>query len=294
MDKNEKKGFVYIGMSYLLWGFLPLYWKLISSLDSIMIFSYRIIMSLIFVLTILRIKGRIKEFINVMKNKKNIIQLIGASILISLNWYLFIYAVTSGNILQSSMGYYMTPLVMIVIGLVFLKEKVSKYETMAIIPAFVGILIMLFKYGEFPYIALGLALTFSFYGLIKKTTKINYMLSLAWETFIVSPLVIIIIFSGEVSGLGISSLSSLQEIILVLLSGVMTAVPLMFYGKGAPYLSMTSLGFMQFTAPTIQFILAITVGKEVLSTDSLVSFIGIWIGLIIFSTGKIMGLKNNR
>lgn len=287
----EKKGFIYIGLSYLMWGFLPLYWKMIVGLSPIMIFSYRIVTSLILVISILFFRGQIKEFFSVISDKAILKRLTAASLLIGLNWYLFIYAVTTGNILQSSMGYYMTPLVMILIALLILRERLAIYEKLAIAFAALGIAIMIFKFGQIPYIALGLAITFSFYGLVKKTSKVNYMISLGWETAIIMPIILFIVAKGEIAGQGILSLDSSFQLILVILSGVMTAVPLMFYGKGAPMLTMTSLGFMQFTAPTIQFVLAITVGGEKLGINNLISFGGIWIGLIIFSVGKILSIK---
>jgi chloramphenicol-sensitive protein RarD len=287
----EKKGFIYIGLTYVLWGFLPLYWKMIVGLKPMMIFSYRIVMSLVLVMAILFYRKQVREFFGLLKDFNTMKRLVTSSLLISINWYLFIYAVTTGNILQSSMGYYMTPLVMILIGIFILREKMARYEKMAVIFAAIGIGIMIFKYGEIPYIALGLALSFAFYGLVKKTSKVNYMLSLGWETGIVLPIVLFIIFKGEVAGDGLLAMKSQSQVLLIAFSGVMTAVPLMLYGKGAPMLSMTSLGFMQFIAPTIQFFLAITVGGETLGVNDLISFGGIWIGLVVFSVGKMINIR---
>ena len=220
-----------------------------------------------------------------------LIAIIVAGYVITVNWGTFIWAVSNGHVLQSSLGYYINPLVSIVLALIFLKERFNKFEWLAIIFALIGVLYMTIKIGEFPFISLLLAFSFGIYGLLKKIVHIDAISSITIECIVTAPAgLIYVIYLWQQQhitfGLNISSF-------WLLFSGAITAIPLILFSAGAKRIPLSLTGFIQYVGPTIMFILGIFVFKEPFNTDQLITFIFIWIGIVLYSISQYVQIKKN-
>lgn len=293
MDKkNYLKGLGYGGSAFIIWGLLPLYWKLVSDINPYQIFAHRVVWSLIFVSMIMLMQGELKTFTNLIKDKKNWLLILAPTLFISVNWLTYIWGVNNGYVIETSLGYYMNPLVLTLLGSIFYKEKLDKLQLIGIILATVGVLVKIFYYGKVPILALVLAISFAIYGLLKKQSKFSSILGLGFETLLVGiPAGLFMIFT-EMSGQGISGNLPLNFWFLIAMSGVVTAVPLLLYAEGTKILPLKIVGFLQYIAPTIGLFLGIFVFKEPFTLSELVPFIIIWMGLICFVYSQIKILKS--
>jgi chloramphenicol-sensitive protein RarD len=291
MKKNEvQMGAFHAGFSYLLWGLLPIYWKFLEKVNAKEIFASRIIWSFVFMIVILLITKKwgllLQTFKGFAQNKKQMYALIIASLLISLNWFTYIWAVNSGHMVEASLGYYINPLVSILLGMIVLKEKLSAYQYVSFVLAAVGVLIISFSYGQFPWIAVVLALSFGLYGLAKKLINVDSAVGLTLETLAVTPIAAIymcfLFFNGSNSFLS----SGTGTDLLLIGAGAATAIPLLYFAKGAQKIPMSLLGFLQYIAPTLTLILGIFVYHEHFSKLQFLSFMFIWLALIIYSLSK--------
>lgn len=293
---DERKGIVYAASAYLLWGFFPLYWKSISQVSSGEILASRIFWSFITTLLVVMVIGKRKELLadikGLTRDKRQLLSLFLASLLISANWFLYIWAVNTDRIIETSLGYYINPLVSVLIGIVFLKERLAKTQVVAFFIALIGVLIMTFAYGRFPWVAFSLALSFAFYGLIKKTVKLEALRGLTIETFFIVPLAVtyyIFIFAnGDAHFLQTDRLTDL----LLLLSGAATAIPLLLFAKGAQKIPLYMIGFLQYIAPTLMLLLAVFVYGEHFGKVDFISFSLIWLSLLLFSYSTFRGNRN--
>lgn len=284
-------GFIYGIAAYVLWGVLPLYWKLLDEISATEILAHRILWSFVFMWAILSFNGQLKGCIQALKDRSNIVRILCATILITINWGLYIWAVTSGHILESSMGYYMNPLIVVVLGVVILKEKLNIWQIVSLIMAAVGVCIITISYGQIPWVSLMLALTFALYGLMKKTIQVGSAIGLGLETAFLMPLVLSYIIIRQASGIGaLGSISTATTFILVG-SGVVTALPLLWFAKGAKRIPLSSIGFLQYISPTISLLLGVFVYKERFTQTHMLSFGFIWCGLIIYSISQVNQMR---
>ncbi|MCG7797845.1 EamA family transporter RarD [Staphylococcus epidermidis] len=296
MSSEYKKGIFLALGAYILWGILPIYWRLIDEIGAFEILAFRIIFSVIFMIFVLIIgKNQRNAFFRdvnqLVSHPVQLIAIIVAGYVITVNWGTFIWAVSNGHVLQSSLGYYINPLVSIVLALIFLKERFNKFEWLAIIFALVGVLYMTIKIGEFPFISLLLAFSFGIYGLLKKIVHIDAISNITIECIVTAPAgLIYVIYLWQQQhitfGLNISSF-------WLLFSGAITAIPLILFSAGAKRIPLSLTGFIQYVGPTIMFILGIFVFKEPFNTDQLITFIFIWIGIVLYSISQYVQIKKN-
>lgn len=287
-----KKGYGYSIQAYIAWGILPIYWKLIDTVPASEILAHRILWSFVFLFIVLRSKSdfNLKSILN---NKKLRNSLIVSSIMIGINWGLYIYAVNNDRIIEASMGYYINPLVSIFLAMVFLKERLDKLKIIALIFAVLGVLYTTIHYGKFPWIAMYLAFSFGFYGLLKKTTKLDSLRSLTVETLFLAPFSLLFIVFKGFKGTGQISTGSIKIDILLIVAGIVTTMPLLWFSKGAKRIPLTSVGFLQYIAPSLMLILGIFVYKEKFTKEHFVSFGLIWIALILYSISLIRSIRKN-
>lgn len=298
MMADEKKGILYTMLTYTIWGFLPIYWKLLDHVSSDEILASRIVWSLILTVAfIFLLQGRkllLNDLKNLWKSKKRFFTLMLASYLITLNWFLYIYAVTNDRIVETSMGYYINPLVSMLLGVIFLKEKLAPAVKFAFVLAATGVTILTISYGTLPWLAFGMAFSFAFYGLIKKTIKLHALRGLALETLFVMPAAIayyIYLFRiGEASFLHSGSTTD----ILLVVSGAATALPLFLFATGAPLIPLYMVGFLQYIAPTLMLLLGVLVYGEEFNRINLISFSFVWVALAIFTASKMMEARSVR
>lgn len=286
MEQNEEKlGIIYTASSYLLWGFLPIYWKLVQEVPASEILAHRIIWSFLFMVAIILFSKKWRLFMKecklIIKDKRKLIGISLASVMISLNWLTYIWAVNSDHVIQASLGYYINPLVSILLGIIVLKETLTKPQLTSFVLAGVAVIYLTISYGVFPWIALTLAFSFGFYGLLKKTVDIGAMFGLAIETMIVTPLALIYVPLFTENTFVQNDLLSSTNLLLIG-AGVATAIPLLLFASGAKVIPLSMVGFLQYIAPTIMLILGVFLYHETFSTAHFIAFSLIWIALIIY------------
>jgi chloramphenicol-sensitive protein RarD len=288
MDKTFGKGIIFASLSFIMWGIFPLYWKFLIAVDSLHILAFRILLSLVLVGVIL-LANKNTAWLAVFKEPKKAAVLIPTALLICCNWGLYIWAVNRGHTIEASLGYYINPLVSILLGLIFFRERLRPLQWVAAAIALSGVLIVTVASGSLPWVSLCLALSFGIYGLLKKKLELSALESLGAETLASAPIGVFLLFFGfgapAFSGFqGLGYLSNLppQTLTLLALCGLVTVLPLYFFAHGAKLLPLSTLGFTQFINPTFQFALGLFVFKEAFPVHHFVAFIFIWTAVIVY------------
>ncbi|EGF86432.1 EamA family transporter RarD [Gemella haemolysans] len=295
---NTQKSLVAILICYFSWGLFPIYFKLLKSIGAYEVLAMRILCSFIFMILVVGIaknkKTIFEEIKKIWDNKKSFLLLVLASFLITGNWLTYIIAVNTNHVLEASFGYYLNPIVTIILAVVFLKEKLTRTQTIACL--FVGgsLLYLFISLGSLPWISIMLALTFGLYSLCKKKIILSPKASLLIETAIVSP--IAIIYMGYLASNNSVTFHTFgtDTLIYLLLSGVITAVPLMLFAKGATDIPLYMLGILQYLPPTMQFFIGIFVYGEELSVQKLISFSIIWVAVAVFCYSAVVSMKKQN
>ncbi|MBW7652068.1 EamA family transporter RarD [Anoxybacillus sp. ST4] len=283
--ENKKLGTIYALLAYVLWGILPLYWKLLEHIEAKEILSYRIVASFFFMIALLIVQKSWSTFLHtcrlLWREKKRAIALIVASLLISVNWFIYIWAVNHNHMIEASLGYYMNPLLNVLLGVVVLKERLYKWQAVSFILAAVGVLLMTIEYGKIPWVALSLACSFALYSLVKKVISIDATIGLTVETMLVTPFALIFIIHSF-GQLHVASFSFATMLLLVG-AGPATALPLLYFAKGAQHISLTLLGFLQYISPTLSLLLGVFLFHEPFTNAHVYAFSCIWTALLLFS-----------
>ncbi|MFC4620515.1 EamA family transporter RarD [Camelliibacillus cellulosilyticus] len=293
MEKNNDQmlGALAAVFAYLLWGVLPIYWKLIDGVSAEAILANRIIWSFVFMIFIIFVTRNYSALIadvrELIHAPSRLVIIISASVIITINWYTFIWAVNHGHVVESSLGYYINPLVSVLLGILFLKEKLSMWQMVSFGLAVIGVLIMTIHAGTFPWISLVLALSFGVYGLLKKIVHLKAMTGLAIETLIMTPIALLYLFLF--TNYSSSGYTTPGLILLIIGSGIVTAIPLLLFAAGANRISLTMVGFFQYIAPTLMLILGTLLYHEPFNHEDLIAFILIWASLILFTLSKTKG-----
>ncbi|WP_028784231.1 EamA family transporter RarD [Thalassobacillus devorans] len=292
---NENKlGMIYTGGAYVLWGFLPIYWKLVQEVSPLAILGHRIVWSFVFMTGVVLISRKWSAFKaelrRTLKNRKSSIGITFASIAISINWLTYIWAVNTDHVVEASLGYYINPLVSILLGMIFFKETFTRPQWIAFILAATGVAYMTINFGSVPWLALLLAFSFGVYGLLKKTVDLNAMFGLTIETLIMTPIAAIYLVTlsngswGDIEWLSMTSL-------LLFGAGVATAIPLLLFAGGAKRIPLSMVGFLQYIAPTIMLVIGVFLYNEPFTKVHLISFLFIWSGLLIYTYSRAKRLR---
>jgi chloramphenicol-sensitive protein RarD len=276
-------GIIYGILAYLSWGLLPLYWKLFATMSAWEILAHRIVWSFVFVAILVTVARRWKKLLGVVSDGKGKLAVVLCSIFISANWFLFIWAVNDGHVLETSMGYYMNPLISVLLAVIFLKERLGVGQWISLLLAGIGMLIMAIQYGHVPWIAISLAVSFALYGLAKKKANLDVLLGITWETVLIFPVSLIYLWVIQAQGTSTFFALSGFSIAILLLSGVATFLPLFWFAKAAKLLPLSMVGFIQYLAPTTSLLLAIFIFNEPFTQVQVISFSFIWVALIIYS-----------
>ena len=290
-ELNEKAvGVVCAIGAYCLWGILPIYWKLLREVPATEVLAHRILWSLFFMLCILLVTKRMKsffeEFRQILSNPKQFAGVVMASLFISVNWCTYIWAVNDNRIIETSLGYYINPLVSVLLGILVLNEKLSFWQIVSFVLAVIGVFIMALNFGGIPWVSLLLAVSFAFYSLCKKIVKIGAITSITIETIMISPIALIYLAYIEQQGIGHFGISSWGISGALLGSGVVTAIPLILFAKGANRLPLAMLGFVQYVSPTISLLVGVFLFNEAFTMIHFLSFGFIWLALVVFSLAK--------
>lgn len=293
-QSQYRKGILQVVFCMVIWGVLPIYWKSLIPISSSVIILYRVLMVLLTALLLARKNYTWKEIWAPLKeDRKTVRTLVIAGIIITINWSTYIWAVNAGFILQTSLGYYIEPLMVCLLGIILFRERVTKYKVIAMIFALAAVLVMLVHFHQIPTVALGLALTFSVYAAIKRSVTIDPVLSMIYETMFLAPIALAIILYQEISGKGAFAVGVPYQVVLLLLCGFCTAVPLMLFSAGAQKTSMFILGLVEYISPTMQMILGILLYHEHADSVQFMAFGIIWIGLVFFTVGEFRDTRPN-
>jgi chloramphenicol-sensitive protein RarD len=278
---------------YILWGLLPLYWHLLEQMDAVFILANRIIWSAVFTAGLLLITKKTQDVKAVIRDKKKMRFMIPAAITITINWGVYIWAVNAGHLLDSSLGYYMNPLVVFAIGIALFHETSGVIDWIALGLAAIGVLIATIAYGAFPWIAVVLALSFGLYGTLKKLAGVGGLASIAVETLLIAPFALAFLVFAPASHVSLAKLTPLTTVLL-LLTGVVTASPLILFTYGVNRLPLTTVGFLQYSSPTLQMIIGVLVFQEALTQDRIVAFAFIAAALVLYTIGMTQRAKRAR
>ena len=270
MKQNEHIGIFYTVFAYIIWGFLPIYWKFLGHVSADEILANRIFWSFWFMLLVL-IFGKkwgslLSSFQMLKKQPKVFIALFTASLLVSCNWFIYIWAVNSDKIVEASLGYYINPLISVLLGVIVLKEKLSVAQVLAFFLAIAGVLVLAISYGQFPWIAFGVAITFGIYGLVKKMVKVESGIGLTLETMFIMPFAFLYISYQFLHGQTELFTGSISTDLLLMGSGAATAIPLLYFAKGVHRIPLYLTGFIQYIAPTIMLFIGVIIYGEAFET----------------------------
>ncbi|MCC5909469.1 MAG: EamA family transporter RarD [Clostridiaceae bacterium] len=285
-DSRRLTGILLAIGSFMLWGVLPLYWKLLNEIPADEILSHRIFWSFVFLIGILFYQRKLKDLKVILSDKKTLFMTILCAVTISINWFTYIWAVNSNFIVEASMGYYINPLVVVFLAMVVMKEKLELPQKISIFLAAIGVGVMTVQYGRIPWVSLILAISFGLYGLFKKLTKIDSIRGLALETFIIMPIALGYILFKQITGVGALGTISLTTFLILTLSGVVTATPLLMFAEAAKRVPLSMVGFAQYISPTISLMIGVFIFKEDFTKIHFISFSLIWTGLIIYSISQ--------
>ena len=291
--KERNVGLLSTLACYILWGLLPLYWHILEDLDSVFILCNRIVWSAVFTIAILLITKKFSEVKAVFRDKKKMRFMIPAAITITINWGVYIWAVNAGHLLDSSLGYYMNPLVVFAIGIALFHETSSVLDWVSLALATVGVLIATIAYGAFPWIAIVLALSFGLYGTFKKLAGVGGITSIAVETIMITPFALAFLLLSPASSASIAQLTPLTTTLL-LLTGIVTASPLILFTYGVNRLPLSTVGFLQYSSPTLQMLIGVLVFHEVLTQARIIAFAFIAAALVLYTIGMVQRAKKAR
>lgn len=282
------RGVIYTLSSYILWGFLPIYWKALSALPGLETTSHRIVWSAMITGIVLTAQRNWSWVATVVRQPRVLLTFFGTALLILANWLIYIYAINNNQIVESSLGYFINPLINVLLGVFFLRERPRQGQWVAIAVATIGVIYLTFDYGRLPVVALGLALSFGFYGLLKKTASLHALEGLFLETVILAIPLALYLVVLEIKGVGAFGHAGWQTTVMLLFAGLVTGLPLLLFSAGARRVPMTMLGLLQYSAPTIQFILGLVVYHEPFTGSQLVGFGFIWLALALFTVESTM------
>ncbi|MEB3357255.1 MAG: EamA family transporter RarD [Synechococcales bacterium] len=280
-------GVLYAILAYTSWGLLPIYWKFFGQVPAVEVLSHRIIWSMLFLSGILLLQRRQAEVGQLLRSPKHLGLLLATATLLTMNWGIYIYGVNTARVVETSLGYFINPLVSVLLGFVFLKEKLYRGQWIAVLLASLGVANFIWSLGVVPWIALALAISFAFYGLLRKVVPVSPLLGLAVETLLIAPLALALVSYGVVTQTG--NLGDSWRITLLFIgAGVITSMPLLWFNNAAKRLRLSTLGFFQYLAPSLQLMLGVFLYQEPFTSTHAVTFGFIWTALLIYSATSLM------
>ena len=280
--------------AFTTWGLIPVYWKLLIKVPASEIIAHRFVWTSLFLVGLLSWQHRWPEVKAVVRSRRATLYCLAAGIAVATNWFFFIYAVNIGRVIETSLGYFMTPLVNVLFGAILLRERLTRWQIVSVLLAASGVLYLTFGYGRFPWIAVTLCTTFGLYGLLRKKSGTAAIPGLFIETVLLVPAAIAYLFLLKTKGTLVFDRGGWWLSILLISTGVVTAVPLFWFGYAARYLRLTTIGFLQYLAPTGSFFLGVFLYHEPFTRGHLITFSLIWIGLAIFTWEAIFRWRSVR
>src|ERR1700675_1987106 len=294
-DKShETAGLIAAIAAFTTWGLIPIYWKLLGAVPATEILAHRFVWTTIFLSIILSWQRRWPEVIANVRSPRARVYCLTGGLAIASNWFLFIYAVNIGRVIETSLGYFMTPLMNVLFGALFLRERLTKLQFASVLLAALGVLNLTFGYGRFPWIAVSLCVTFGLYGLLRKQSGTAAIPGLFIETILLVPLAVVFLIYLQRSGALVFGRADLSLSILLISTGVITAIPLLWFGYATRHLRLIAVGFLQYLSPIGSFFLGVFLYHEPFPRGHLITFILIWLALALFTGEAVLRWRSSR
>ena len=275
--------------TFIFWGLAPIYFRQVAWVDPYELLAHRVVWSALVLAPLVILANEMGKVRQALRDRRTLLALAGSTLLISLNWLIFIIAIVSDRLLEVSLGYYLNPLINVLLGLVFLRERMGRLRWLGVALGAIGVANLALRHEGFPWISISLALCFGFYGLIRKQTALGARDGLFLETILLLPLALAFLLWMNAQGTGaFLSAAAPGSDLMLMASGVVTAVPLLWFAAAARRLELATIGVMQYIAPTLQFFLAVLVYGEAFTSVHAVTFVFIWVGVVCFIVGSLM------
>ncbi|EJL87676.1 EamA family transporter RarD [Pantoea sp. GM01] len=283
MDTQQtRQGIGYALGAYFIWGIAPAYFKLVKEVPATEIMTHRVIWSALFMLMLITLSRSWTQVRSVLAQPKKVLLLALTAVTIGGNWLLFIWAVNNQHMLEASLGYFINPLINVVFGMLFLRERFRRLQWLAVLLATTGVLVQLWQFGSLPIIGLGLAFSFALYGLVRKKIQVDAQSGMLIETLWLFPLAAIYLFGFADSATSHLSANAMSLNLKLIAAGIITTIPLMLFAAACARLRLSTVGFFQYLGPTLMFLLAVIFYGESLTPDKMVTFGFIWLALAVF------------
>ena len=294
MSRETRQGLIYTTGAFLLWGVVPIFWKMLQQVPALEILAHRVVWGFVFVAAWMTLRQRWPELREVFRRPRTTAALLASTVFIAINWGLFIYAVNTDRVLATSLGYYINPLVNVLLGLVVLRERLNPRQWVAIGLATLAVILLTVQAGELPWISLVLPVAFGLYSLLRKTVHADAVVGLTFETAALAPLAVVFLLRQESLGVGALGRQGITVEFLLIAAGGVTAVPLILFTLGVRRIPLSTAGLLQYIAPTCTFLLAVLLYGEPFSAAHAVSFGLIWTALVIYSLDLRARLRASR
>ncbi|HAB73055.1 EamA family transporter RarD [Pantoea septica] len=295
MDTQQnRQGIGFALGAYFIWGIAPAYFKLVKTVPPTEIMTHRVIWSALFMLVLISLSRSWPQVRSVLAQPKKVLLLALTAVTIGGNWLLFIWAVNNQHMLEASLGYFINPLINVVLGMLFLRERFRRLQWLAVLLATIGVLVQLWQFGSVPLIALGLALSFAFYGLVRKKIQVDAQSGMLIETLWLFPLAAIYLFGVADTPTSHLNANPLSLNLKLVAAGIVTTIPLMLFAAACTRLRLSTVGFFQYLGPTLMFLLAVLFYGETITPDKMVTFAFIWLALAVFIFDAVVATLRSR
>ena len=291
---EDRSGLIAGLAAFGTWGLIPVYWKLFTNLAASEILAHRFVWTTLFLVALLSWQQRWPEVREATRSRRALLYCFASGLAISVNWLFFIWAVNVGRVIETSLGYFMTPLINVLFGATFLRERLTRWQLISVLLALVGVLNLTLGYGKFPWLALTLCISFGLYGLLRKKSGVRPIPGLFLETALLTPIAAGYLIYLERAGPSTLSAASWSFVLLLVSTGVVTGLPLVWFGHAARHLRMTTVGFLQYLSPSCSFFLGVFLYHEPFTRAHLITFIFIWVALVIFTAEAIWRWRLGR
>lgn len=292
LEKKERLvGLAFTTAAFLFWGLYPPYWKLLGAVPQFQVFAHRVVWACAFTAVVVTVQRRWAEVKKALRSRKTALTLLASGVCVATNWSIYIVGVLSGKLLSVSMGYFINPLVSVLLGVLFLRERLRFWQIVAVLCAFGGVLYMSLGLNGVPWISLALAFSFGLYGLLRKTVGVESVPGTFVESLLVSPIVIAYLLFEGIRGNSAFGTADVPTHLLLVGAGVVTAIPIIWFANGARRIPLSQVGFLQYLAPTSQLLLGVFLYDESFTLTHIISFGLIWLGIIIFTISTFLRRK---
>ncbi|EPW5502134.1 EamA family transporter RarD [Vibrio vulnificus] len=293
-QQKARQGVLLALGAYTMWGIAPIYFKSLAAVSPLEILSHRVVWSFFLLAALLHFGRHWRTVRDVLTSKSKMLYLVTTAILVGANWLIFIWAVNANHMLDASLGYYINPLINVLLGMLFLGERLRKLQWFAVTLAACGVLVQLVVFGSVPIVAIALAFSFGFYGLLRKKVSVDAQTGLFIETLVMLPAAAIYLLFIAATPTSNMLANPSQLNLLLIAAGVVTTLPLLCFTGAATRLKLSTLGFFQYIGPSVMFLLAVLIYGEAFTTDKALTFAFIWGALVVFSFDGLRYRRNSR